>query len=641
MHKIPTPFFHHPENLQRSGGKPKIRVKVEDHLIPLGIGFGVIYWVLEAFIHTFIFRTGNIMMNMFRPDPNELWMRSLLIFFLILFSAYAQYIIVRRKRAERELQKYRDHLEELVKERTIQLRASNEQLQREIIERKRAEEATRLAYTELDSIFNASGDGMCVIGTDFKLLRVNDTFCTMLGISREETAGRICSEVLHHSLCKTLFCPLTRILSNEKRFEYDLELERNDGFKIPCILTATPLRRVNGDLAGMVETFKDMTDRRKMEEELQKSQKLESIGILAGGIAHDFNNMLTVVMGNISLGKLYAQTGKNATTVLTEAEGACLQAKSLTQQLLTFSKGGEPIRKDVSISKLLKDTATLALSGSKTAYKLSLPDDLWWGKIDEGQIRQVISNLIINADQAMPEGGLIEICAENTMISAQDSLPLKDGRYIKISVRDHGVGIPKKHLQKIFDPYFTTKQNGSGLGLAISYSIIKKHEGLIMVESEVEVGTVFSVYLPASEKEIFTVKDIVEENLHSGKGKVLLMDDQRNIREMVGETLTYLGYEVYCASEGSEAISLFKKAKEEGNSFDAVILDLTVPGGMGGKETVQALLKIDPEVKAIVSSGYSNDPVMSEYRQYGFSYVINKPFVITELSNILKKLVSH
>jgi len=360
----------------------------------------------------------------------------------IIFSSYAQFIIFRRKCAEKELKEYRDHLEELVRERTVQLKEANEQLQEEITERKVAEEATKLAYTELDFIFNATGDGMCVISKDFKLLRVNDTFCTMLGVIKNDTAGKICSEVFRHSLCNTLYCPLSRILGDEKRFEYDLELERNDGLKIPCILTATPLRGNGGDLIGMVETFKDITDRKKMEEELQRSQKIESIGVLAGGIAHDFNNMLTTVMGNISLGKLYAQSGRNASRVLTEAEGACLQAKNLTQQLLTFSKGGEPIRKDVSISRLLKDTATLALSGSRTGHKLSFPDDLWWGKIDEGQIGQVISNLIINANQAMPEGGLIEIFAENIMLSAEDNLPLKDGRYIKVSVKDSGIGIP-------------------------------------------------------------------------------------------------------------------------------------------------------------------------------------------------------
>jgi len=619
----------------------KIQIKVDDHILLMGVGLSVLYWILEAALHTFILHEGSMgkNLNLFTLSSHEIWMRSMVIFLFMAFSFLARAIIAKRKRAEMELAKYRDHLEDLVRKRTFQLQEVNKQLQHEITERKQAEEAATVAYSELDLIFNASGDGMCVIDKELRLLRVNDTFCNMLGMSRDEVVGKACHEVFRHSLCNTADCPLSHILGDEERFEYELELIRADGRRFPVILTATPLRRPSGHLIGMVESFKDISDRKKREEELQRTQKLESIGILAGGIAHDFNNLMTTILGNISLGKLYARSGKSALRVLEEAERACHQAKSLTQQLLTFSKGGEPRRKATSLSKLIKETAAFVLSGSKTGCRLSLPDDLWWGEIDEGQIRQVISNLIINADQSMPDGGLIDICAENVVVNAEDNLPLKDGRYIKISIKDNGVGIPEGNLQKIFDPYFTTKQTGSGLGLAITYSIVKKHTGCITVKSELGVGSIFSVYLPASEREIFAVKELAEDIPYSGRGRILFMDDQRSVRDMVGETLTYLGYEVYCVGEGSEAIDLYKRAQEKREPFDVVILDLTIPGGMGGKDTVQELLKLDPQVKAIVTSGYSHDPIMADYRKYGFRDIIIKPFEIKELHRILSHII--
>lgn len=617
----------------------KCHISLSDHLLPLGIGLGVFFWIIESAIHAFIFHTSTFSEQIFTPDAHEVWMRCVVVALFTLFSAYAHVIINERKRAEKELNKYRCHLENLVKERTAQLTEANANLKGEIIERERAEKATKVAYTELDLIFNAASDGMCLIDKDFTLLRINDALCSILGRDRNEVVGENCYKLFRHSLCNTEECPLSHILTGEQQFEYDIELERSDGVKIPCILTATPLRGLDGELIGMVELFKDITERKIMEEESRRNQKLESIGILAGGIAHDFNNLLTTITGNISLGKLYIQSGKDGLRVLTNAEKACQQATNLTQQLLTFSKGGKPVRKNVPVSRLLKNTANLALSGSNVSYKLSFPDDLWWGEIDEVQIGQVISNLLINADQAMPDGGRIEIYAENVIVRAKEGLPLKDGRYIKISIKDQGIGIPKEHKQKIFDPYFTTKQKGSGLGLAIAYSIIKKHGGCITLESKIEVGATFSVYLPASEEGASIVEDAGEERFFSGKGKILFMDDQRGVRDMVGETLTSIGYEVYFASEGSEAIDLYERAKEAGKAFDAVILDLTVPGGMGGKETIEKLLEIDPEVKAIVSSGYSNDPIMAEHRQYGFSGVIVKPFNIRELSKLLDEIL--
>jgi signal transduction histidine kinase/CheY-like chemotaxis protein len=401
--------------------------------------------------------------------------------------------------------------------------------------------------------------------------------------------------------------------------------------------SGAPIRDREGKIIGVVLVFRDITERRVIEEELQKMEKLESIGILAGGIAHDFNNLLMGILGNVGLAKIYMKTEEpDVMEKLTEAERACFQAKELTQQLLIFSKGGAPIKKLTSISELIIDTVTFVLRGSNVRCKFSISEDLWPVEVDEGQMSQVISNLIINADQAMPEGGIIQVQAENIMMEKLPSLTLKPGRYIKVTIKDNGIGIPREHLSKVFDPYFSTKQMGSGLGLATAYSIIKRHDGDIRVESELGVGTTFYIYLPASEKP-FPVKEEKEEKIFSGKGKVLVMDDEAVVRKVTGEMLIYIGYEVEYARDGVEAIEIYKRAKEKGEPFDAVILDLTVAGGMGGKEAIEKLLEIDPEVRAIVSSGYSNDPIMANFKEYGFRAMVVKPYKIKGLSKAVQE----
>ncbi|MEW6686897.1 MAG: PAS domain S-box protein [Candidatus Edwardsbacteria bacterium] len=389
---------------------------------------------------------------------------------------------------------------------------------------------------------------------------------------------------------------------------------------------------------------KDLTERKKMEEELARIEKLESLGILAGGIAHDFNNILLGILGNISLVKMSVDVRNKAEIfkILTEAEKACLRAKDLTQQLLTFSKGGKPVKKIASLGRLIKESISFALRGSNVRCEFSIPDDLWLAEIDEGQIAEVLNNVVINAEQAMPEGGIIWVAAENTEVGevgVEHPISLKGGKYIKVSIKDGGIGIPQEHLSKIFDPFFTTKEKGSGLGLTTSYSIIRNHEGYIEVESELGVGTTITFYLPASPKEVLK-KVVVEEGPIVGKGKILLMDDEETIRNLVKTMLTHLGYEIELAKDGVEAIELYKKAKETGPPFDVVIMDLTIPGGMGGKEAIEKLIEIDPEVKAIVSSGYSDDEIMVEFRKYGFSDAIAKPYKIQEMSAILHKVIA-
>jgi signal transduction histidine kinase/ActR/RegA family two-component response regulator len=386
---------------------------------------------------------------------------------------------------------------------------------------------------------------------------------------------------------------------------------------------------------------RDITERKQLEEERQRVEKLESIGTLAGGIAHDFNNLLTGILGNITLAQRYVEPESQVADRLLEAERASLRAKDLTQQLLTFSTGGAPVKKTASIAELLQESATFALRGSKVRCEFSLPDDLWPVEVDEGQMSQVITNLILNADQAMPGGGTINIRAENTVIKGKGDLPLPKGNYIKITVKDQGIGIPKKHLAKIFDPYFTTKQKGSGLGLATAYSIIKNHGGYITVESEVGVGTTFYIYLPASKKPAPVKAKAKKEAPVRGKGRILVMDDEEMIRKMLSKMLPLDGYDVELAKDGAEAVELYKKARESGQPFDAVIMDLTIPGGMGGKEAIKKLLEIDPDVKAIVSSGYATDPIMADFKKYGFSAVVTKPYSFGELEKTLRNMLTE
>lgn len=383
----------------------------------------------------------------------------------------------------------------------------------------------------------------------------------------------------------------------------------------------------------------DITERKRMEKELLKADKLESIGILAGGIAYDFNNALTAILSNISLAKTSITFEDKVFKMLVAAEKASVRAQNLTHQLLTFSKGGEPVKKTVSIRGLVEDSVDFALSGSNVSCEYSFAEDLWPVEVDEVQITQAISNLIINADQAMPEGGIINVSAKNVKLGKQDALPLKKGNYVKLCIQDQGHGIPEEHLPKIFDPYFTTKQKGSGLGLATTYSIIKKHDGYITVESEDGVGTTFHIYLPASQHKALT-KTNARERIIRGKGRVLVMEDEAGIRESMAEALAYFGYEAEFAEDGSSTITLYKKALESGRPFDVVIMDLTIPGGMGGEEAVKKLLEIDPSARAIVSSGYSNDQIMSDYKKYGFSGVITKPYQLGELSKVLHRVIT-
>ena len=500
---------------------------------------------------------------------------------------------------------------------------------------RRLKESQQWLTTTLKSI------GDAVIATDINgcVIFMNPIAESLTGWKQKEASGKHLKKIfniINEKTGKQVDDPVTRVLREGivVGLANHTILISKDGTRRSIDDSGAPIKDENGKIIGVVLVFRDVSEKRRIEQELMKADKLNSLGILAGGIAHDFNNILTAILGNIILAKEFTRPGEKIYERLIEAEKASLRAKDLAQQLLTFSSGGAPIKKTMFISDLLKESALFALSGSNVQCEFSISNNLWAVEIDEGQINQAINNLIINAIQSMPEGGRIKLTAENVTVSEGE----KKGRYVKISIVDQGIGIPKEHLPKIFEPYFTTKQKGSGLGLAIVYSIIKKHDGYIEVETELGVGTTFKVYLPASLKNVFMRKGL-KEKIQTGKGKILVMDDEELVRKVIGEMLVFLGYEVEFAKEGIEAIELYKKAKAQGQPFDAIIMDLTIPKGMGGKETINKLLEIDPTVKAIVSSGYSTDPVMTEFTKYGFKGFIIKPFKIKELGEVLYRVI--
>jgi two-component system, cell cycle sensor histidine kinase and response regulator CckA len=393
-------------------------------------------------------------------------------------------------------------------------------------------------------------------------------------------------------------------------------------------------------LPATLNFMNDITEKRKVEEELVKLDKLQSVGLLAGGIAHDFNNILTAILGNISLAKVSAISGDRVTERLSLAEESCLQAQNLTQQLLTFSSGGAPVTTVSDVSKIVREGCIEALWDCNANCTFDFSDDFWTAEVDGGQISQVFGNLTLNAIQAMSGGGLIRVTGRNVVLRENGSPLLPSGRYLKISLEDHGSGISSDHITRVFDPYFTTKNKGSGLGLATAHAIIQRHGGIITVASQVNIGTTFHVYLPASEKDIQTETNS-EDSPAFGTGRVLLMDDELPIRRLAEDLLSFLGYQVAVAEHGEEAIKLFTESKECGNPFDIVILDLTIVGGMGGIDAIKALRQIDPGIKAIVSSGYSSDPVMGEYGKYQFDGVVAKPYTVSELSRVIKKVIER
>ncbi len=483
----------------------------------------------------------------------------------------------------------------------------------------------------LDVTLRSIADGIIATDINGKIIFMNN--------AAEEITGWILEEAIGERLSTVYRTSNQEEINKSKCFDFweHTFLFTKDGRKRVITDNGASIHDQDGKITGVVIVFRDITEKWRMEEEIERTQRLEFIGNLAGGIAHDFNNILSVVLANIQLVKIIEEKGGDTAKYLKGMEDAVNRASSLTKQLLTFAKGGAPIKKPTQLADLLMETVELGIKGTNLKSSFDIQEQLWPVEIDSGQISQVFNNLTVNAVQTIPNNGMIEISARNISITNRDVLPLPLGEYIQITFKDNGPGISNKKLTKIFDPYYLFGQKESGLGLAVAYSIIKRHNGLINVQSQPGDGTCFTIYLPAVGKDNL-IQESIPISVQKGK-KLLLMDDEANITELVSEMLQEMDYRVETAKNGAEALELFKQAQKAKEPFDVIIMDLTVPGGMGGKEAISLLRELDPTVKAIVSSGYSNDPVMSDCKNYGFNGMVSKPYKIEELCQEINRVL--
>lgn len=502
----------------------------------------------------------------------------------------------------------------------------------------------RLAVKELEKsrelllvFFLLSNDPCCITERSSGIIiDVNPVWQATFGWTREAAIGKRLTDL--NILTKQNQIELEKgfgeVSKNGTTIEYKVTLHTKTGEERICILDCRMV-----EIAGVESVctlVDDITDKENLEKERLRLEKLESLGVFAGGLAHEVNNSLTEVMGNLSMARL-SENHTERVAFLDKSEAASLQVKAIAQQLLTFSKGGEPAREPVDLENLLLKAVTSSLLGSNIKNEFTIEDGIWQVHIDRDQIKQVVHNLIVNARQAMPDEGKICVSAKNIQFEPGTNSPVEPGSYVQVSIGDQGSGIAPDDQSKIFDPFYTTKRSGKGLGLAVSHSIIKKHRGHITFASQVNAGSTFSFLLPAETKKSMPEAEPTKMVLRTGKGKILVMDDSEPIQQLMQVMLSRLGYEVVITSDGREAIEAYEAALSQDQSFLGVILDLTVPGGMGGEETLRALLEIDPQVKAIVASGYSDSDVLSQYQRYGFLGSIPKPFRIAELGEVLDK----
>lgn len=513
---------------------------------------------------------------------------------------------------------------------------------RDISAFKKLEFLLREEREQLSVTLRSIGDAVITTDLESRIVLMNRVAERLTGWPQAEARSRRIDEVLTIFKARTgepAQNPLDQAIKHGTILEISEETLLRSRFGQDFLIadSASPIRNEKSEIIGGVLVFRDITDRNRMQEEVLKLRKLEGIGRLAGGIAHDFNNLLTGIIGNIEFAtRQLDPQAKNVHENLEKAMKASLRASDLTQKLLTFAKGGDPIKKSTAISEVIKDSAEFSLLGSKVALDFDIDDNLWAAEVDAGQISQVIQNLVINAVHAMPEGGTITIRSQNIQSNSTRAavLPLKAGTYVKISVRDHGCGITEDVRDKIFDPFYTTKQEGSGLGLSVVHSIVSKHGGYIDVQSEPGKFTEFSVFLPALGNVPNKVnKSATQKSESMATGRILVMDDEEFIREILSEILINLGYEVTAVNDGQQVLEKYQQ-----QDFSLVIMDLTIPGGLGGRETIKLLRKFDPQVKAVVSSGYSNDPVVAEYEKYGFCGYLNKPYIIKDITRLLEKI---
>ena len=498
---------------------------------------------------------------------------------------------------------------------------------------------------KLFTTLNSIGDGVISVDRNGRIMLMNPAAEKLTGWSQFNAIGEPVDEIfriLDDTSGGPFTVPFDDVLKSGKMigpFNHT-KLVSREGTTVDISESYAPLKDQTGKIIGLVIIFRDITSEKELFAEKLKLQKLESVGVLAGGIAHDFNNLLMGISGNINLAVISGELSGRLLDLLKDADKASQRASDLTRQLIAFAKGGEPDIKVSEVHEIVKVAATFILTGTDIKCNFDIPDDLWRARIDKGQISQVIENLILNARQAMPDGGEINIAIRNITREEAAELYLDEDRYICIEISDEGVGIPQDNLSKIFDPYFTTKNKGSGLGLAMSYSIINRHKGRITAEAnENGKGTKFLISLPADGADESVPADDsadVPETKSDIIGKIMIMDDELLIRKLLSSMLVRLGYDVVTAVNGEEALSLYKESMESGDRIDIVMLDLTIPGGMGGEEAASKLLELDPDVNMIVVSGYENNPVLSNFREYGFSAALPKPFGLNDLEQALQ-----
>lgn len=539
---------------------------------------------------------------------------------------------------EDELKKHQNELEKIVAERTLKLK-ENEASYRRLLEESQLQ-------TELyRSLLHSSSDGIIVYDTSGLVKYVNPTFTEIFGWTLDELKNQRIPFLPESEREESMRHILALINDGIPCQAFRTRRLTQDGRLIDISLSASRYSDHSGNPAGMLVILSDISKQVAAEKEALKVRKLESVGVLAGGIAHDFNNILGAILGNISLAQTYTDAGSELYKILTDSEKATLRAKDLTQQLLTFAKGGEPIKKVTELKAIIKDSTEFVLRGSNVKCAFDFACDLKPAQIDAGQISQVIQNIIVNANQAMPAGGCINIKVENLNINAADKTALRPGIYSKITITDQGCGIPQQILDKIFDPYFTTKDGNSGLGLAITHSIINKHNGSINIETETDPGlnpgSTFTILLPATDQEVETNASNLETNqIRPENITILIMDDEKMISDLLEKILQTKGFKTLTAEDGQDALNIYQERAATDNQISLTIMDLTVPGGMGGKEANEKLLEIDPQAKVIVSSGYANDPIMANFSEYGFKAALSKPFRMQELFSTIEEVLA-
>ncbi len=507
----------------------------------------------------------------------------------------------------------------------------------DISERKQAALDLQKNEQLMRAILEANPDPMVMYDPSGFPQFINPAFTEVFGWTLEEVQGKTIPFVpgdqksITQDKIKEIYDTGKFIRITTRRFT-------KDGRTLDIFLSAAVTKDDDGKAMGLVVNLADITQRKALEAQYEQAQKMESLGTLAGGIAHDFNNLLSGIYGYLDLARK-KNTDLQVADYLNRALNSSNRAKNLTHQLLTFSKGGEPVKKIVPLVPFIQETTQFALSGSSVSCAFSMAPDLWMCDHDQNQIGQVIDNIVINAHHAMPTGGHIRVAASNETVGENTHPGLKAGRYVKISISDTGTGIPEKYLSRIFDPFFTTKHKGSGLGLATSYSIVKRHGGIIEVSSEPGKGSTFHIFLPAASGSS-GILPTASELLHEGEGIILIMDDEEMIRDMLSAMLKTMGFSTCTAEDGRAALDLFSALRKDKASLRAVILDLTVPGGMGGKEVIQDIRKVDETIPVFVASGYSEDAAIADPESFGFTASLEKPFTIGELSRMLARYLA-